>query len=105
MSMGELTTQAIAQMPNGCFIGERTFGGHGPLFRHLFEVNYAGPIETNNHVVYTSNDVFRDADGKITEGIGYTPTYEVLYDEEKMRAGVDVQLNAALNYIRTGSIN
>ena len=105
VSMGELTTQAIAQMPNGCFIGERTFGGHGPLFRHLFEVNYAGPIETTNHIVYTSNDVFRDADGKITEGIGYTPTYEVLYDEEKMRAGIDVQLNAALNYIRTGSIN
>lgn len=103
VSMGELTTQAIAQMPNGCFIGERTFGGHGPLFGN-FEIDYAGTFSTATYEVYTSNAVLRDADGKITEGIGYTPRYEVLYDEAQMRAGTDVQLNAALNYIRTGTI-
>ncbi len=104
VSMGEITTQAIAQMPNGCFIGERTFGGHGPLFGN-FETDYAGKFSTATYdEVYTSNAVLRDADGKITEGIGYTPRYEVLYDEAQMRAGTDVQLNAALNYIRKGTI-
>ena len=104
VSMGEITTQAIALMPNGCFIGERTFGGHGPLLG-VFEIDYAGAFATKSHDVYTSNDVLRDVDGKITEGIGYTPKYEVLFDEAQMRAGTDVQLNAALNYIRTGKID
>ncbi len=104
VSMGEITTQAIALMPNGCFIGERTFGGHGPLLGN-FEIDYAGSFGTNSHDVYTSNDVLRDVDGKITEGIGYTPKYEVLFDEAQMRAGTDVQLNAAINYIRTGKID
>ncbi len=103
VSMGEMTSKAISMMPTGCIIGERTFGGHGPLFGN-FEINYAGPYEANSHEVYTSSDVLRDADGSITEGIGYTPTYEVLYDEEQMRAGVDVQLNAAIKYIKTGNI-
>lgn len=105
VSMGEMTTQAIAQMPNGYFIGERTWGGHGVLFGN-FELDYAGTFTTSNgDLGYLSSAVLRDADGKITEGIGYTPTYEVLYDEEQMRAGTDVQLNAALNYIRTGKID
>ncbi len=104
ISMGELTTQAIAQMPNGCFIGERTYGGHGQLFGD-FKIDYAGTFSiTDAYKVYTPNAVLRDADGKITEGIGYTPRYEVLYDEAQMRAGTDVQLNAALNYIRKGTI-
>ncbi len=110
VSMGEMTTQAIKQMPNGCFIGERTFGGHGELHGSVFEQDYGGSfgdgqLKSIAHYVYTSNNVVRDADGKITEGIGYTPTYEVRYDEAQMRAGTDVQLNAALNYIRTGKIN
>lgn len=106
ISMGEMTTQAIAQMPNGCFIGERTWGGHGVLFND-FETDYAGTFTTSQgDQGYLSSAVLRDADGKITEGIGYTPTYEVLYDKKQMRnAGVDVQLNAALNYIRTGKID
>lgn len=103
VSMGEMTSKAISMMPNGCIIGERTFGGHGPLF-YDFEINYAGPYVAKSHEVYSSSDMLRDADGSITEGIGYTPTYEVLYDEEQMRAGVDVQLNAAINYIKTGKI-
>lgn len=105
ISMGEMTTQAIAQMPNGCFIGERTFGGHGPLFNN-FEIDYGGAFTTPmGDQVSTSTAVLRDADGRITEGIGYTPTYEVLYDETQMYNGTDVQLDAALNYIRTGKIN
>ncbi len=107
VSMGEITTQAIKQMPNGYFIGERTFGGHGPLFGN-FEINYAGivgdaQLQSVAHYIYTSNDVMRDIDGKITEGIGYTPNQEVLFDEAQMRAGIDVQLNAALDYIRNTS--
>lgn len=104
VSMGEMTSKAIALMPNGCIIGERTYGGHGPLFNN-FEINYAGTVSAESHEIYTSNDMLRDTDGNITEGIGYTPTYEVLYDEEQMRAGIDVQLNAAINYIKTGKIN
>ncbi len=106
VSMGEMTTRAIQELPNGYFIGERTFGGHGPLFGN-FEIDYSGTFGNQDgtqppyYYVYTSNAVLRDTDGKITEGIGYTPDLEVPYDAEQMRAGTDVQLNAALNYIRS----
>ncbi len=107
VSMGEMTTRAIQEMPNGYFIGERTYGGHGPLFGN-FEIDYSGTFGNEDssqppyYYVYTSNAVLRDSDGKITEGIGYTPDLEVLYDDAQMHAGTDVQLNAALHYIRTG---
>ncbi len=108
VSMGEMTTYAIAQMPNGCFIGERTFGGHGPLFGD-FDLTYSGTfgdkeLKQTGHFVYTSSAVTRFSNGKILEGIGITPTYTILYDDEKMRTGEDVQLNAAIDYILTGKI-
>lgn len=107
-SMGELTTYAIAQMPKGCFIGERTFGAHGPLFGD-FEINYGGTfgdsqLQSTAHYVYMSNNVFRCANGQIREGKGFVPTREVLYDDAQMHAGNDVQLNAAIDYIRRGGI-
>ncbi|MGN0187110.1 MAG: S41 family peptidase [Paludibacteraceae bacterium] len=103
VSMGELTTYAVTLLPNGCFIGERTFGAHGPLFNN-FEINYSGTfgdknLQTTKHYVYMSNDVFRTNDGTILEGQGFRPNHQVLFNNEKMNAGDDVQLNAAIDLI------
>jgi carboxyl-terminal processing protease len=103
VSMGEITTYAISLLPNGCVVGERTWGGNGPLLGD-FDINYGGTFgdrtfEKVSHFVYTSTDVLRLADGEIHEGKGITPNIEVLYDDDQMQAGTDVQLNAALDYI------
>ncbi len=103
VSMGEITTYAISLLPKGCVIGERTWGGNGPLLGN-FEINYGGTFGDRNlkntyHYVYTSTDVLRMADGKIYEAQGISPNIEVLFDAEQMQAGNDVQLNAALDYI------
>lgn len=102
-SMGELITYAVTLLPNGCFVGERTFGAHGPLFSN-FEINYSGTfgdknLQTTQHYVYMSNDVFRTNDGTILEGQGFRPNHQVLFNSEKMNAGDDVQLKAALDII------
>ncbi|MGM9746937.1 MAG: S41 family peptidase [Paludibacteraceae bacterium] len=102
-SMGELTTYAVTLLPNGCFVGERTFGAHGPLFSN-FEINYSGTfgdknLQTTQHYVYMSNDVFRTNNGDILEGQGFRPNHQVLFNSEKMNAGDDVQLKAALDII------
>lgn len=47
----------------------------------------------------------KDAQGEIHEGIGIVPDIEVLQTpevEEAMRNGIDMQLERALEYIRTG---
>lgn len=102
-SMGEMTAYAIAQLPNGSFVGERTFGAQGALISD-FEVNYGGTfgdsqLQATSYYVYMSHDLFRTTDGQIYEGKGFAPTCEVPYDEEQLRLGNDVQLKAAINYI------
>ena len=102
-SMSELTTYAVTLLPNGCFVGERTYGAHGPLFSN-FEINYSGTFGDKNlqktlHYVYMSNDVFKPNDGNILEGKGFRPNHQVLFNSEKMNAGDDVQLNAAIDII------
>lgn len=101
MSMGEMTPMAICALPNGCLIGERTAGAHGPLNGN-FNDNYAGTFENNELWVYTSTSVLKNIDGSIYEGIGLTPDIEALYDEAEFLKGNDTQLERAIQYINTG---
>lgn len=98
ISMGEITTYNISQLPTGYVIGERTYGATGPLLSDAIDLTYGGPfgdIERERHYVYTSTYEIKTHEGFVPEGKGFTPNKEVLTRD----AGVKGQLDAALEYI------
>lgn len=99
ISMGEITTYAISQLPTGYVVGERTYGATGPLLSDAVDMTYGGPfgdIERERHYVYTSTYEIKTHEGFVPEGIGFSPDKEVLTRD----AGVQGQLDAALEYIK-----
>lgn len=99
ISMGEITTYNISQLPTGYVIGERTYGATGPLLSDAIDLTYGGPfgdIEEENHYVYTSTYEIKTHDGFVPEGVGFTPNQEIL----TKNAGVKGQLDAAIKYIK-----
>ena len=101
VSMSEMTSMAVSVLANGCIVGERTFGGTGPLAGdYIFA--YSGVASNACVKIYTSTSMMKDAKGVIHEGVGVTPDIESLQDEQGLLNGVDSQLERALEYIRTG---
>lgn len=102
-SMAEISTLIVKEMPNGCFIGERTFGAHG-VINGDFEANYSGTFgNTNgNHYAYLSTRIVKDLNGNILEGIGVTPDIEMSYAQGTFKDGEDSWLSRAVEYIHTG---
>lgn len=101
VSMGEQTPMAICSLPNGCFIGETTWGGHGVLTDD-FNDTYGGAFVNSAFYVHTTTSHTKNIDGTIYEGIGLTPDIEALYNEEAFMQGNDTQLERAIQYIQTG---
>lgn len=100
ISMGEITTYNISQLPTGYVIGERTYGATGPLLSDAIDMTYGGPfgdIEKESHYVYTSTYEIKTHEGFVPEGVGFSPDKEVL----TIDAGVKGQLDAALEYIKS----
>jgi len=96
VSMSEMTTMAVKSLPNGHFVGERTWGGNGPLTGNRFY--NGGQFSTGFiNLTYTPSLMLKYRDGKIYEGIGFPPDIEVKYDESALAAGTDPQLDVALN--------
>ncbi len=88
VSMAEITTMALKQLPNTKVVGDTTWGANGPLTDN--SVFNAGSfnfgkvftnIETGNATyygnAYTSSTMFKYIDDKIYEGKGFPPDYEV----------------------------
>ena len=100
-SMGEITPMVVMEMPNGTFIGERTFGAHGPLAGdpNLF---YAGALENRAFSMYTSTSITTRIDGKCYEGYGVEPDIEEQFNAEEYYMGNDTQLERAVQFIHTG---
>lgn len=99
ISMGEITTYNISQLPTGYVIGERTYGATGPLLSGAIDKTYGGPfgdMERESHYVYTSTYEIKTHEGFVPEGVGFSPDKEVLTRD----AGVKGQLDAALEYIK-----
>lgn len=101
ISMGEFTPMAIMELPNGFFVGERTAGGHGPLNRNINDY-YAGELESQAFLMYTSTSMTKRVDGKCYEGIGVIPDIEALFDAKEFYNGNDTQLDRAVRFIHTG---
>ena len=102
-SMAEISTLIVKEMPNGCFIGERTFGAHG-VINGDFEATFSGTFgNTNgNHYAYLSTRIVKDLNGNILEGIGVTPDIEMSYAQGTFKDGEDSWLSRAVEYIHTG---
>ena len=101
-SMAEITTMAIKELPNGYFVGETTWGAHGPLIDDTNALNggvFKSPFFES---VYTSSLMFKNRDGQLLENKGVTPDIEVKYNETELENGIDSQLARAIQLIATG---
>ena len=105
VSMSELVTMAIKTLPNGKFIGTRTWGANGPLTSSIyfdggqFTVGGAAWGASGYMFVYTSSSTFKYLNGDIYEGVGVPPD---IYARETTAAylnGDDLVLDAAIKYI------
>ncbi|MBO4655825.1 MAG: hypothetical protein J5644_09805 [Bacteroidales bacterium] len=102
VSMGEIEPMVIkAVLPTSHVVGERTFGGTGPLQpATCIDLNYGGPfgdILTLHHYIYTSS--FESLiGGQVLEGIGCTPDQQVL--RKNHNGDFKPQLDAAIEYIK-----
>ena len=99
VSMAETIAMAIHALPNGIIIGETTWGATGPLTAN--EVFNSGQFSIRGFLtVYTSSAKFKYIDGKIYEGIGFSPDIPVAFNEQILNAGRDPQLEKAIQQIQ-----
>ena len=118
-SCAELTTLLIKCLPNGVFIGERTYGAtcalwpqtdiqhdifyNGCFGDYEYWKNGPNPYKDDfSYFVYTSTFDMVDIDYNSIEGKGVQPDIEVKYSQSGLDAGRDEQLNRAIRYIRVG---
>ncbi|HEY9258651.1 S41 family peptidase [Chitinophaga sp.] len=99
ISMAEMTTMAVKSLPNGHFVGERTWGATGPLIGNIF---FNGGKFGTDYIneAYTSSLMLKYRDGKVYEGVGFPPDIEVKYDAAALERGQDKQLETAIGLIR-----
>ena len=104
VSMSEMTTTAVKQLPYATVIGQRTFGGLGPLTTKT-HTSFSGQfgdrsLEKTSYFVYTSTWMSRTHDGEQLEGIGITPDIMVEQDGERFtKQHIDDQLEYAINFL------
>jgi hypothetical protein len=98
-SLSEAYVATIKALPNSTFIGEQTWGATGPIADEA--VYNDGQFIVNGFMsVYTSSCKFKYLDGKIHEGIGYTPDISIPYNQAAINAGNDTQLEKAISLIQ-----
>lgn len=119
VSCAELSTYILKTIPNGTFIGESTYGGTCALSpntdvtfnlfytgcfgdQQLYEKNKPTHPEDFSYFMYSGTYQVVTTEYKSLEGVGVTPDIEVPYNDSELSAGVDSQLNRALQYLRTG---
>jgi carboxyl-terminal processing protease len=95
-SLAELITLAIHSLPNGTFIGERTWGATGPLTSN--EIYNDGSFDVARFMhVQTASAQFKYLNDKMYEGIGIPPDVEVPFSFIMPGSGIDATLEKALN--------
>lgn len=115
-SLAENIALAVKELPNGCVIGERTYGAFGPLFNEAsdFPYTYSGTfgdygtwslldlssVDLSSGILVTMASVeHRAVNGQFCEGKGVSPNIEVMFNLPEFRNGNDVELNRAIKYI------
>jgi carboxyl-terminal processing protease len=106
-SMAEITTMAIKTLPNGKFIGTRTWGATGPVSSEVYYnggqfsigVPYWG---ANGYMsIFTSSAMFKYLNGDIYEGVGIPPDIYAIETNVAYNNNHDLVIDAAINYIST----
>lgn len=100
VSMSEMTTLSLkALFPKTIVIGERSYGGQGPLVNDM--VYSSGQFDNQHISVYTSSLALFTLDGECLEGIGITPDIEMLYNDNiaDFKSGVDNVFERAIECI------
>ncbi len=108
VSCAEISTMMLSHLPNGYFVGETTWGGQGVLSSNSMLMHNAGQFKNSFlSLVYTPYAINEAPNGKCYEGKGYSPNdapaghgFEVIYNEAQLAAGVDPQLEKAMEVIR-----
>lgn len=104
VSMSEMTTLGAKTLPYATIIGERTFGGTGPLTSNT-HISFSGQFGDSNlqqttYWVYTSTWMSRTPDGTCFEGTGVTPDITVPLDSDKLiNEHTDNQLEYAIDHL------
>jgi carboxyl-terminal processing protease len=105
VSMAEITAMAIKTLPNGKFIGTRTWGANGPLTSSVyfdggqFTIGSAAFGSGGYLFVYTSSSMFKYLNGDIYEGVGVPPDIYARETTAAYLSGDDLVLDAAIRYI------
>jgi carboxyl-terminal processing protease len=105
VSMSEITAMAIKTLPNGKFIGTRTWGANGPLTSSVyfdggqFTIGTATFGSGGYMFVYTSSSMFKYLNGDIYEGVGVPPDIYARETTAAYLSGDDLVLDAAIKYI------
>lgn len=99
VSVAEALAMSIHLLPNSTIIGEQTWGATGPLAPN--EVFNDGQFQVGNlFSVYTSSAEFKYIDGKMYEGIGFSPDIPIAFNEQVLNKGIDPQLETAISLLK-----
>lgn len=124
VSCAELATMLIKNLPNGTFIGERTYGAVGALLpqsdrsHDMFYSGCMGDYDLFQYggdmfqykdyfpfYVYTSTFHMVDANYGDIEGVGVQPDFEVPYKQDRLiNDHKDIQLENAVYFLKNGRI-
>lgn len=125
VSCAELATMLIKNLPNGTFIGERTYGAIGALLpqsHRSHDMFYSGCMGDYDlfdlgpemfqykdffpYYVYTSTFHMVDANYNDIEGHGVQPDYEIPFNHDRIFGTnkKDIQLENAIYFIKNGKI-
>jgi carboxyl-terminal processing protease len=98
-SLSESLVLAVRAFPNGKFLGETTWGATSPVVdRDVFQ---SGSFSIENFMeVRASSCRFKDLNGNIVETVGIAPDVEVLYTHDAYEAGIDLQLEKAIELLK-----
>ncbi|MCS6929700.1 MAG: S41 family peptidase [Saprospiraceae bacterium] len=103
ISAAERTTMALSVLPQVTVVGETTFGAQSAVLfgREGEDSVYAGSFELpNGWTVKMAAEVYRFVDGKLYEGVGFTPDVVVPFDVNLFKSsGRDNQLERALQIL------
>jgi len=94
-SASEITAGAIQDYGRGVIVGETTFG-KGSVQNWV-------PLEGEQGAVKVTIAHWLTPKGRMIHGVGLTPDYEVPYTEEDFKAGLDPQLDKAVEILSKGS--
>jgi carboxyl-terminal processing protease len=97
-SMAEITTMALRALPQCKVVGETTFGATGPFAENALYDD--GSFQLPGFLSVTTSSVeFKYIDGKIYEGKGFPPDYQVPFNSTALSSGDDPQMDKALSLI------